>query len=136
MEDCKISPYAPSGGMGYGQMWIAGKAVMHHRVVYCEANKVPLASIADKVVMHKCDNPRCVNPEHLTLGTHKDNSHDRDKKGRAAIGERAGRARLTAAQVLEIRSRRWGTNIELGKEFGVDPSCISDIMTRKSWKHI
>ena len=136
MNTCIETPYAPSGGMGYGQIEINGKALMHHRLAYCKANNVSLDSIADKVVRHTCDNPRCVNPEHLLIGTHADNSNDRAVRNRTAVGVRASRSRLTEAQVLEIRARRWGSNKDLGLEFGIDASCISDIRTRKTWKHI
>ena len=136
MDTCIETPYARSGLMGYGQIELEGKAVMHHRLVYCETNNVTLDSIATLVVRHTCDNPRCVNPAHLLLGTHADNSKDRGERKRTAVGSRVGRAKVTEAQVLEIRARRGGSNKSIGLEFGLDPSCISDILTRKTWKHI
>lgn len=82
---------------GYGRCSYGGKVVLSHRLAYCIANGVSLDEIAGKVVRHDCDNPRCVNPFHLRIGTHKDNTIDAIVRGRAT-------KKLTEEQVLEIRS--------------------------------
>lgn len=93
-------------------------------------------------VLHHCDNPRCVNPEHLWLGTHADNMGDRGRKGRARLQARRGEAvpmaKLTDEQVREIRRRYAAgeTQTALGKEFGTAQNNVSDIVLRKRWTHI
>lgn len=94
----------------------------------------------DMLVCHTCDNPRCVNPEHLFLGTHKDNAEDRRAKGRSrtTVGKENGHAKLTEADVLEIRElHAHGMNqCDIGKKFGVTHSAIHLIVKRKNWTHI
>lgn len=118
------------------------KSAMRHRIVYCEANNLPLESIKGLVVRHKCDNPRCINPEHLELGTQAENIQDRVKRGRDALGEANGLSKLTTQDVLFIRtnySRGRGkpyNTVTLGRMFNVSPRNISDIIHRETWKHI
>ena len=90
-------------------------------------------------VCHKCDNPICVNPNHLFLGTRADNARDMWAKGRArpgvSRGEAHGCATLTEAQVLEIReSTEHGPTLAL--KYGVTRTTISEIRRRKTWTHI
>lgn len=96
-------------------------------------------------VCHHCDNPACVNPEHLFTGTVQDNADDRIRKGRkggGGSGPRPGEnhpsAILTEIKVIEIRKKREdGIRLmPLAKEYGVTKAQISHICTRKSWKHI
>lgn len=95
-------------------------------------------------VLHRCDNPPCVNPDHLFLGTHADNSHDRDAKGRTARGERSGMAKLTEQQVCEIRAKyQWhkrGNSKALAAEYGVTQGTILTVVSkrnqRRSWQHL
>ena len=79
---------------GYGRVRVAGKRVMAHRAAYAQARGLPLDAIAGRVIRHKCDNPSCVNPEHLEEGTHQDNMDDKVARhpefGGAAIGRRFG----------------------------------------------
>jgi hypothetical protein len=88
-------------------------------------------------VCHHCDNRLCVRREHLFLGTHKDNTEDRDRKGRrtALKGEVHGAARLTDENVLAIRadSRSYKTR---AAHYGVCVATISHIVNRRTWKHI
>jgi len=100
-----------------------------HRIVYELSTG---EDIQGKVVRHKCDNPLCVNPKHLELGSHADNMRDRDSRGRH------GRAKLTSKDVVEIRklSLTGVKNIDLSKKFGVDPRTISSIVLHKHFKHI
>ncbi|MCW7536708.1 HNH endonuclease [Aquabacterium sp. A7-Y] len=88
-------------------------------------------------VCHRCDNPRCVNPAHLFVGTHKDNAADMVAKGRAArsLGEHNPAARLTADQVRCIRSEI-GSHVELGRRFGVSPTQVGLIKRGKRWAHL
>ena len=89
---------------------------------------------------HKCDNRLCVNPDHIFLGTAKDNAVDRDKKNRRTVlrGEQHGRNKLKVEEVLEIRNLYGAGNStwNLGKLYGVNPKTIRDIVDRKIWSHL
>jgi hypothetical protein len=90
------------------------------------------------LVCHKCDNPSCVNPDHLFLGTHHDNNQDRAIKGRNNFdrkGEKNSRSKLTIKEVLEIRASQLSGK-ELSKIYGISTPQISAIKLKKSWKHI
>jgi hypothetical protein len=90
-------------------------------------------------VLHKCDNPPCMNPDHLFLGTIQDNNRDMMEKGRnrAASGVDHYRAKLTPKQVVEIRRRsRRGNGAALAREFGVHVMTISAIIHGKNWKDV
>lgn len=95
----------------------------------------------DENVLHKCDNGFCCNPDHLFIGTHQENMDDMNRKGRAIIlkGERNGNAKLTEAQVIEIRSkyipRKYGTP-RLAKEYGVTQGLTMAIISNRIWKHL
>jgi len=104
-----------------------------------------LADMKHLVVLHKCDVRNCINPEHLMLGTVAMNNQDKQNKGRnithfvkgnqfAKLG--TGNTRLTEAQVLEIRSKWRGRQVDLAKEYGVTQAAISGILLRKTWQHI
>lgn len=90
-------------------------------------------------VCHRCDDPRCVNPEHLFLGTNADNVADRVAKGRSRSvgnrGERSPTAKLNLGAVAEIRRRvAAGTRqATIAREFGLSPQAISDVVNRRSW---
>lgn len=91
-------------------------------------------------VCHTCDVRNCVNPDHLWLGTRKENVADMHSKNRAlkARGEKSSNAKMTAVQVSEIRARKAAgeTIAALADVFGVSMGCISAITTRRNWKHI
>ena len=86
------------------------------------------------LVLHKCDTPECVNPEHLFLGTHLDNAKDRNAKGRQAHngGEKNGQAKLTWERAEKLRSDKRPYTV-LSKEYGVSIGNISSIKNRKRW---
>lgn len=95
-------------------------------------------------VLHKCDNPRCVNPDHLFLGLPLDNSQDMVRKGRSAPmrapkpyndGEKNPFAKLTTEAVLDIRSST-ETQFVMAKKYGVCPATISFVRTRRRWKSV
>jgi len=97
------------------------------------------------VIRHKCDNRACCNIEHLEVGTQRDNILDIKKRNRGLFGgeskiprgEKAGRAKLTEQQVLEIRSRYpEEDSIKLSKIYKVNMTTILAIIHRRSWKHI
>jgi hypothetical protein len=126
---------------GYG-MFIVGSQTdgtratrLAHRVSYHIAN----GPVPDGLnVCHRCDYRKCVNPAHFFTGTNADNRLDCQEKGRAngAIGERNQGAKLTRAQVEEIRRRREAGEMEkdLAAEFSVWPSTIGDIVHGRSWR--
>ena len=91
-------------------------------------------------VLHRCDNPPCVNPAHLFLGTPSDNTQDMLEKGRhpSRAGEANGWASLTEADVREMR-RLYGEgmrNADIARHMGLDPRTTHRIVRRKSWAHI
>ncbi len=88
-----------------------------------------------KIVCHHCDNPGCVNPNHLFVGTIAENTKDRDLKNRQAKGERSARAVLTEDQVREIRASSLSLR-KLAAIYGVGHSAISEVRLRKTWRHL
>lgn len=91
----------------------------------------------DHSVCHRCDNPPCVNPAHLFVGTYQDNTNDRVAKKRHHYGERNFHAKLTEVQVLEIRALRGKvTQRELAARYGVKQSTIGHLQAGRSWKHL
>jgi hypothetical protein len=91
----------------------------------------------DFVVCHSCDNPSCVNPHHLFIGTDGDNTRDRNAKGRANMpkGEDHHRCKLSSFQIKEIRESQLSSR-KLAKQFKVSHRNILAIKNYKSWKHL
>lgn len=129
---------------GYGKFYANGRDSLAHRVAYSLENKCEVP--ASLVVMHICDNPSCVNPTHLRLGTNQDNIDDKVSKGRQsrtkpiapyATGEKHGRSKLTEKDVSLIRELHasGSSTRALANEFGVTSPQISRICTRKQWRH-
>lgn len=119
-------------GYGYGVFLMPGeKPVRAHRYAY-ERLHGPIPD--GMVVMHSCDNPPCVNPAHLSLGTRDDNNQDKQRKGRHPYGDSHHWTRLSEAQVAEIRALLASRSVrqkEIAARFGVDDSTISNIKTGK-----
>jgi len=92
-------------------------------------------SAGDMLVLHKCHNPHCVNPGHLSLGTDRQNASDKVRAGRQAKGVGHGCAKLTEAEVLEILSTV-GTNEAIAKRFGVSGSLVGQIKNKQKWAHL
>lgn len=119
-----------------------GKAVNESRIVYCKHNNTPLEAIKGLVIMHTCDNPSCVNPQHLKLGTQSDNMQDMWDKGRhpgatnQPVGEQHYKAILTWELVAAIRAapKGYGMGKFLAKKYNVSTSTISLILKNKIWR--
>ena len=115
---------------GYGVISINSKTVKVPRLSWSIYNgKIPTG----KIICHKCDNPPCVNPEHLFLGTWSDNMQDMKKKKRNLAGEKHKMAKLTAKQVYRIKDDCESTTNNLAKKYGVHPSTIQRILNGKRW---
>lgn len=95
-------------------------------------------------VLHKCDNPLCVNPDHLFLGNNQDNVRDKMQKRRHFTGERKRGsdcrwAKLTEKDVIDIRNRNYsvrGSKSVTAKEYGISASSVTWILKGRNWQHI
>ncbi len=126
---------------GYGQINIRGKVLKTHRVAYA----LEIAEVPDGLfVCHHCDNPICVRPSHLFVGTCADNVNDAWKKGRlplpkdAPIGESHHSAKLSSADVIDAREahKKGSRNNDLAKKYGVTPTAMSNLLRGKTWKSV
>ena len=128
-------PWIGSLVNGYGSFRYDGKVKKAHRLVY-EMHNGPIPK--GMVVMHKCDNPACVNLAHLRLGTPRDNNIDRDNKGRhiSLKGEAHGMAKNCVTGIKKIRALQKKHTIErnaLAKKLGIAATTISDVMNGRTW---
>ncbi len=140
MSDCKFW-HKSTDRDGYGQVVVDGKRLLAHRLAYCEFNNLNYSDIKGKVVRHKCDNPTCVNPLHLELGSHADNMADRAVRNRTAKGEVHGRAKLSEVDIKTIRDRYIrGSKVHglsaIAKDFGVAFQTVSKIVNHHKWQSI
>lgn len=111
---------------GYGQIKKAGVKWLAHRLVYTE-NFGPIPD--GLVVRHKCDNRWCVNPEHLELGTQRDNINDCVTRGRH------NNAKLSDQQVREIRKDKRSSRT-VAADYGIDHKGVLAVRNRKSYQHV
>ena len=130
-EGCWLCSGTPNKG-GYMRVGYRNERLLVHRAMW-EVTHGPIPE--GMVVMHQCDVPPCINPQHLTLGTDADNVMDAMIKGRSAVyrsGEKHPNCRLSAATVRAIRKapRGYGTGRELSKKYGVAEATISHIRNR------
>ena len=121
-----------AGGGVYGRIQIDGRLASAHRFSY-ELHHGPIPE--GMFVCHACDNPACVNPGHLFLGTQADNMADKVSKGRQASGPHNGNSKLTWDDIENIRANAMNlTLVELGELFGVSHENISFILRGETWK--
>ena len=125
---------------GYGNTRYNGKGMGAHRRAWIEAH----GPIADGMhVLHRCDNPACVRPDHLFLGTQRDNIADMDAKGRRRFGptlrgDAAPWSKLTEVDIPVIRQLAADgmTPREIGRRYGVHYATIYLILRGKNWRHV
>ena len=121
----------------YGRAWVKGKHYLAHRLAWAVANQRALSP--DMVIMHQCDNPPCVNPAHLRLGSPQENMTDKAQKGRAwrGCGELSAQATLTNAQVMGIRMLRvLGLRpSRLAALLGIRPELATRVCGAR-WRHL
>lgn len=146
MSGCWLWLGSPRGANGYGRIVVDGVVNPAHRFSWTlHYGPIP----PDKYVLHRCDTPLCVNPDHLFLGTHKDNSDDKVKKGRQARGKRLARAqgnfvrrgelnphsRLTEKDALAILRDRRPQRV-VAERFGVTQSAVWSIKNGRTWAYL
>lgn len=121
---------------GYGHMGRPGsnRLIKAHRASYLIHNGyLP----DDEFVCHRCDNPSCVNPNHLFLGSHKENMKDMTDKGRQAKGENCRTSKLTSGDVVSIRKEAASkTQAQLARDYGVSPGYVWGLLNNLYWKHV
>ena len=121
-------------GNGYPQIEHRGRRKYVHRFVFEDAYGPVPHGIN---VCHSCDNPPCINPEHLYLGTQADNCADASKRGRTTIGEKNRHAKLTCADVEAVRAAA-GTATQkiIAEQFGISRRTVGQVIHRDTWRHI
>lgn len=119
---------------GYGIVWLKRRAYGAHRVSYALHHGDP----GSMDVCHACDNPRCVNPHHLFLGTAAENMADAADKGRMAHGESSPMAKLNEYKVRVVRrAARWGIpQRRIAERMGVSQIAILYIIHGRTWAHV
>jgi hypothetical protein len=124
-------------GYGLFRVWPGRRQLLAHRVAW-EIAHGPIP--AGLQVCHRCDNPCCVRPDHLFLGTHAENSGDMVAKGRSAKGEHTNHTRLTATDVQRMRALyaagHFATKSAAAARFGVSIPTAHSVLGRKTWKHV
>lgn len=125
----------PCDVWGYGRVYFDRETHKAHRLSYEIHYGVDPGELC---VCHSCDNPPCVNPYHLFLGTSVENNADRDAKMRHGWGERNGRALLVEDDVREIRQMVADgiTQIAVAERFGVNPTTVHAVIKRRNWKRV
>lgn len=124
---------------GYGRVHVIDKKMYAHRFSYMIHHDLTRDEMEGFVLRHTCDNPPCVNPNHLIPGTRGDNNRDSVERNRKPVGEAAHKSKLTTDQVLNIRQLHTSHSLnqrELAEAFGVSIGTINDLLLRRTWKHL
>lgn len=134
--DCWIWQGSKLYRENYGRIFINGRYQRAHRIAY----EIWNGPIPDGfLVCHHCDNPPCINPEHLFVGTDLDNVLDASRKGRLrnglGPGEKSGWHKLNNEKVFAIRAAL-GRFVDIAKQFGVSYTTIYNIKARETWTHL
>jgi hypothetical protein len=140
ISDC-IEWQGPKDRYGYGMKSFQGRTRPAHRAVYCETHGISYKNLRAQVIRHGCDNPGCVNPQHLIAGTHAENSQDMVDRDRSCRGERHYNRKLTEAAVLEARNLYTYNHPEfscpaLALRYGVTKSALWQALIGATWKHL
>jgi len=120
---------------GYGYIFVKGKSWSIHRYSYfLTYGKIP----KEKWILHKCDNRKCINPNHLYLGDNAQNVKDRVSKNRSAIAEKNKASKLTIEQVknIKILLRDGVPGLRLAKQYKMSQATIAEIKRNEIWKHV
>lgn len=120
---------------GYGRFTVKRKNILAHRLSYLlYYQTLP----SDLFVLHSCDNPSCISPFHLSLGTQLENMQQAKQRNRMALGAKCASTKLLESEVMEIKSllREKVSQAEIAKRFNVTPSTISLINSGKNWAYI
>jgi hypothetical protein len=123
---------------GYGETSLRGRKITVHRLSYIWAyGEIPKG----KLIMHTCDEPLCVRPEHLRLGTDATNNADKVAKRRHTFGAANSHAKLDDAKVQAIRAEYWyragRSNVkELAEKYGVSRITVGFIVSGRTWRHL
>ncbi len=131
LTKCVEWPFARDNH-GYGGIQVGGRFRKAHRVFF-EMFRGPIPD--GMCVLHKCDNPACVNPDHLWLGTHAENMADRKAKGRYPVGASVTGAKLTDAAVRDIRSSDEPLRV-LAARYGCGKSVVHAVKQGRAWRHV
>jgi hypothetical protein len=114
---------------GYGRVTRAGRKVGAHRAAWEIFHGRP----PDGWVLHSCDNPRCVNPAHLSVGSHRDNMRDMRDRGRG----RSGSAKITEGQAREIKRNAGAVAVaEMAATLGVSTQLVRRVINGTSWRGV
>jgi hypothetical protein len=126
--------YRTNGGHGYGLIRDGGRRIGSHVAAYELAHGTRAVGM---LVCHRCDNPACIEPRHLFIGTQRDNALDAASKGRMhrPSGELNANAKLSTDDVVEIRASN-ARGVDLALQFGVSKSTITNIRRRQRWSHL